>query len=269
LHRAAGFQFSEGKMKRLFFCIVLLVLAACSAQPSQDSIQTAIAQTQEANPTYTPLPPTETPTEIPTQTPTITPSPTPDLRVIDIDPYKLLLQKSECPPDGKYFLPGPDWTSPITNSEIVSGWTIEKGQAYLAETGRIEGWMVNYKRGNANVLLPQEIYDNVVLYSSISGAQIVIEKYEDRYVTDFGWLELNDPPKIGDITRTFVYKETDASGVTKVWYRLSFTYHNIFHGVNVYGYEKETSLDHAVSIAQTLLHNLEQLPLSGAVTFKP
>jgi hypothetical protein len=87
LHRAAGFQFSEGKMKRLFFCVFLLALAACSAQPSQNSIQTAIAQTQAANPTMTEtatiiptITPTPTntripPTLIPSKTPTLTPNP--------------------------------------------------------------------------------------------------------------------------------------------------------------------------------------------------
>ncbi len=56
--------------------IIILILAAyllSSSAPSSQAIQTAIAQTQAANPTSTstPLPPTETPA--------FTPSPTMDL----------------------------------------------------------------------------------------------------------------------------------------------------------------------------------------------
>ncbi len=54
--------------------LMALVLCACSGAPSEQAIQTAIAQTMQANPTATVLP-TDTPT--PTPVPTDTPSPTP------------------------------------------------------------------------------------------------------------------------------------------------------------------------------------------------
>lgn len=70
-------------MKRLFLIVFLIALVACSTVPSENIVQTAIAQTQEANPTSTPLPPTKTLTKTPTKTPTITPflnkSPSPSI----------------------------------------------------------------------------------------------------------------------------------------------------------------------------------------------
>ena len=268
-------------MKKIFIQLLLVIcLAACNNQASESQIQTAIAQTQLVQVTETPLPTntfqpsttpttTDTPTPVPTDTQTPEPSPTPDLRVFDIDPYQLLLKKSDCNPDGRYYLPNEFWISPHKNSEVVAGWTVTKGQEYLAETGRIDGWWVYYDRGNSNVLLPQQVYDNVILYSSVEGAQIVIKKYESRRVNEEFFDEIENPPSVGDITRAFVKKETNSSGVTEVVYMLTFSYRNIVHSLAVLGYEKETTLKDAEYLARNLLAQLEQLPLSNEVTIKP
>ena len=78
---------------------ILLIGCTNSATVDLGMVQTAIAQTADANPTAsnTPIPtatleptltatPTDTPEPTATATPTETPSPTPDLRVIDVDP---------------------------------------------------------------------------------------------------------------------------------------------------------------------------------------
>jgi hypothetical protein len=82
----------------VLFCMLFIV----SCTPSEQVIQTAIAQTELARPTDTYLPPTETVipsptitftptvTETPTPTSTSTPTPTPDLRIVDTDPQKML-----------------------------------------------------------------------------------------------------------------------------------------------------------------------------------
>jgi len=224
-----------------------------------------------ANPTATQLPTdTPSPTATATATATITPSPspTPDLRLIDLDPRKLLLQKTDLPPEGKYFLPNELWTSPLTNAEIVAEWTVEEGQAYLAETGRIDGWSIDYKRGTNGVIMPEEIHDNVVIYSSVEGAQIVITKYDNRTVTESNFIEI-DVPKVGDITRAFKWQETNSGGATRVAIKIAFTYRNVYHYVQVWGWEKEVSLDFAIRTATKLVEGLKQLPLSDAVTFTP
>jgi hypothetical protein len=60
--------------------------------------------------------------------------------MIQVEPKELLLGKSDLPQEGEYFLPGPSWTSPSHNSEVVAIRTVEEGQKYLEETGRIDGW---------------------------------------------------------------------------------------------------------------------------------
>lgn len=255
----------------LIIIIIGILLTACS--PSESSVQTAIAQTQAnqatatSAPTFTPVPPTFTPE--PTATSTPEPSPTPDLRVINVDPYELLLKKSDCNPEGRYYLPNELWMSPVKNAEVISGWTVEKGRTYLAETGRIDGWAAAYEKGNPNVLLPQEVGDNVVLFSSIEGARLVITKYQDRYVEDFFYEELLNKPQVGDVSRSFVLKESYGSGGTGIFYVITFAFRNITHSVSVYGYEEEVKFEDAIYLAEKLLKQLEGMPLSDAVTIKP
>jgi hypothetical protein len=210
-----------------------------------------------------------TPSPVPTETPTPEPTPTLDLRVIDIDPYQILLKKSDCNPDGRYYLPGEGWISPHKNSEVVGGWTVVKGQEYLADTGRIDGWIVYYARGNSNVLLPQEIGDNVVIFSTVAGSQLLITKYEDRMVNEFFYNEIEDAPQIGDLTRAWVKRVTNSGGTMEVWYVITYSYRNISHSITVYGYDKEVKLEDAEYLARNLLAQLEQLPLSNEVTRKP
>ena len=259
------------KKSALIFTILGILFTACT--PSESSVQTAIAQTQanQANstavPTFSPVPPTFTPE--PTATAAPEPSPTPDLRVINVDPYELLLKKADCNPDGRYYLPNELWMSPHKNAEVISGWTVEKGRTYLAETGRIDGWIASYEKGNPNVLLPREVADNVVLFASVEGARLLITKYQDRMVEEFFYEELFDTPLIGDVSRAFVRNETYGNGGTVVFYEISFAYRNITHAVTVYGYEEEGKFEDAVYLAEKLLKQLEGMPLSDKVTIKP
>lgn len=259
-------------MKPTTILIFLSLLLVVSCQPSQQSIQTASTQTKAAEPIVTELPtktavPTDTPSPTSTYTATVLPTSTPDLRVIDIDPKKLLLTKEELPPASKYILPASDWISPQTNAEIISSWTVEEGKAYIAETGRIHGWWVDYLRSSGTAITPMEVYSQVVLFSKSAGAQLLMTKYADDYAEN-GYIEI-EAPQIGDVTRAFKTTETDASGPTQVWLDLDFTYRNVYYNVELYGFETEVSMDFAVDIANKLLSNLKQLPLSDTVTFQP
>ncbi len=252
-------------MKNFYALLFIVVLFGSGCQPSDTAIQTAMAQTQAANPTstFTPIPPTETPTTTPTETPTITPSPTPDLRVIQLDPKDFLLQKSDLPLDAKYYLPNETWISPHHNEEIIGGWGVEEGRAYIAETGRIDGWWVAYKRGADTVIAPEEIYDNVILYKTIAGAQLVITKYGDRRVTEGGYTELINPTIIGDLTRVFTKKEMQSSGEYRVEYLIEVSYRNYVHVVSGWGWEHEVKPEYVENIAGILLARLQAAPLSN------
>ena len=261
----------------IFILIAIGFISSC--QPSEKTIQTAIAQTQVAlpmptfMPSHTPLPTvTPIPLNTPRTTPVFTSSPSPSPvslnKLIDIDPRMLLLQYTDLPNEGNYYLPGEDWTSPQRNSEIISAWTVKKGEDYLAETGRIDGWWVGYKRGKVGVLLPEEVYDSVVIYSKVEGARITVLKHGDKYITEDNYTEIT-APQIGDTNRAFQRLDTNSNGETRVSIAVIFSYQNIYHGILIWGWEKEVALGFAIDVATGLVNTLKQLPLSETVTFRP
>ncbi len=254
------------QLKIIPILLVIIILIACS--PSQSAVETAIFQTQAAEatstPTETPFPtktltPTYTPTPSPTATPT--PSPTPDLQTLQGDPLDFLMVKADLPQDAHYYLPNEYWMGMLHNEQIVGVWTVEKGKAYLAATGRIDGMWVDYDRGSTTVIAPQEIYDNVVIYQKTEGAQFTLTDYNTEI--DAGYTELDNPPQIGDLTRAFTRKEMQSTGEYRVWMGISFTYRNIYHYVEGWGWENEVKLVYIEKVAQTILDRMKTIPLSS------
>ena len=277
-------------MKNLFFLVIVtLMIISCSKAPSDSAIQTAIAKTRDVevdsmtktvNPTatYTIAPsltltstPSPSATPMPTNTPTltVTPTVTPDIRVIDVDPKEFLLTRQDLPSEAKYYLPNSNWISPHRNSEVVSGWGVDEGRKYLAETGRIDGWWVYYLRGTVTVIAPEEVYDNVVIYKTVEGALLVITKYSSCSDRDTGYIELETAPKIGDYSKTCVSTEMQSSGENRVWYRIEFVYRNYYHDIVGYGWENDVEPKFVESIALVLLKKLQNAPLSEEVKYSP
>jgi hypothetical protein len=261
---------------------ILLIGCAPSSTLDAGAVQTAIAETAAANPTAskTPMPtatleptatatPTETPEPTSTATPTETATPTPDLRVFDADPHDFLLKVEDLPKEAKYYLPNYTWISPHRNSEIVSGWGVDEGREYLAATGRIDGWWVTYKRGTRTVIAPEEIWDNVILYRSIAGAQLVIQEYSNCTDRDLGYTMIETDLKIGDLSEICFKKKMQSNGEYRVWYLIEFSYRNILHNIEGWGWQNEVRLEYLAEIAHTLLAKLEAAPLSDQVTFEP
>jgi hypothetical protein len=247
----------EENVKILTLTLVIIVFLILGCQPSQSAISTAIAQTQVANPTLTNTPlPTPTPTLTPTFTPS--PSPTPDLRVIKAEPKEFLLTAKDLPAEGKYYLPAAGWISPHHNIEIIQDMGAEKGKAYINETGRIDGWWVYYRRGTKRVLLPFEVYDNVIMYQSASGAEIFLNKYEGDNMLSGGFIELESAIKIGENSRTFVKKKDG-----NINYNITFSYRNYVHRISGYGLEAEVDSEFVENVANLLLKKLIDAPLSS------
>lgn len=195
--------------------------------------------------------------------------PTPDNRVINIDPYELLLKKDLLPKDGRYYLPASNWTSPHRNSEVVSGWGVEEGRVYLAETGRVDGWWVIYLRGTIKFLGPEEVYDNVVLYKDERGAALVMTKYSTCLNEENGYTHLESEFVVGDMTNVCRWQEMQPGGVNRVSYRIEFSHRNVYHALQAYGWEYEIDPSFLENVAISLLEQLEQAPLSNGVTFSP
>ena len=246
-------------MKNLIFIIIFtLMLSACANKTvtiDPSNVQTAIAQTSAAKPTETFIPePTETPkptttptltktdTPNPTTTPTETPSPTPDLRVIDADPYTFLLKAEDLPEDAHYYLPNSSWISPHRNYEVISGWGVDEGRAYLAATGRVDGWWVYYERGTNTVIAPEQIGDNPVLFRTIEGAKNLINQFGTCVNTDLNpnikFTPIQTDLKIGDLSNICITREMQSSGENKVTMTIEFSYRNVNSSHNWLGMGK-------------------------------
>ena len=144
-----------------------------------------------------------------------------------------------------------------------------RGRKYLEETGRVDGWIVYYARGTNTVTAPQEVYDNVVLYQSAEGAQLLTAKYGNCEDPEKDWVKLNIDFKIGDTTSACIIREMQSSGKNRVNILIEFTYKNIAHTVSGWGWENEVSIEYVKAVAETLLAKLEAAPLSDVVTFSP
>lgn len=261
----------------VFLCLIVIPIIIVSCSPSESSINTAIAQTQAANPTNTPEPtdtqvptftltptalPTDTPTPSDTPSPTPTQTPTPDLRVITETSDKFLLQASDLPQDAKYFLPNSQWISPHHNSEIISGWGREEGLEYLEKSGRIDGWWVYYSRGTRTVRAPEEIFHNIIQYKTSEGAQFSVEEYNYVAQGDSDWELINEEIVLGDVSVALISKEMQSNGKYRVWITIDSAFRNYLSRIAGSGWEDDVSLEYVMDIAQIALDKLEAAQLS-------
>lgn len=188
--------------------------------------------------------------------PTLTPSAdtTPSQSAAAPRLIDLVLSQSDLPAKGGYRLPDKNASSPYHNDEVMQRYEDGQASAYIAETGRVDGWEIRYKRGKNDVLLPAEMYDNLILFQTAEGAL----KYMDQFTVKFleaGYQE-NAPQKIiGDATRLFVKKD----GVF-VKYMLEFSYRNYVHRLQGYGLQAEIDPAFIEMTAFTLLQKLQATP---------
>jgi hypothetical protein len=195
-------------MKLRYILIFIIAVLVSSCNPTKEVIQTAIAQTAVAQvskekptvqSTETPIP--FTPTiitsigniSIQTQTPTFElPK---DTRVVLAKPVDLVLQKSDLPIEGKYYLPNQAWSSPITNDEIINEMGREVGSKYTSESGRVAGWFIGFAKPSLGIgsNYPFEIATSIIQYKTVEGSQNTITKdlKEDCFQENYGFSKAN------------------------------------------------------------------------------
>lgn len=255
-------------MKQLIMLITsaFLISACVPSAPSAEVIQTAIAQTQAADPTVTSVPtlsPTPSPTLAPSATPTSSPTATPDQRVIDVNPKKLVLTKADFPSDGQYFLPSGGSYGPVTNSEIVASWTVERGQEYLAKSGRIYGWETDFVRGSNNSITPDWVWNEIVLYKTSKSPKSVIK--EDANCASFvGLKEVNVDFSFGDAS---IVCAQDRNG--ELYYLFEIAYRNLIIRIDATGSEVEMGIPFFQGLTKRQLEKIDAQTLSNEVTFTP
>lgn len=276
--------------------LLLLTILLCACSPSQGAVMTAIAQTDSARQPdpaqteialrqqalaltstamYAPTPThtltatatptaTETVTPLPTETSTVTPTATPDLRVVDTDPQQLLCTMNDMPEKGMYYLPNSDWMSINTNEEVISLRTVEKGKAYVNETGRVTGWWVDRKKGSRAAQLPEILGCGVFMFKSPEGALLAMEKFnsvEIRWLNK-SWKYLDRDLAIGQPYIIEIFQQRDSGGNKNTEIEIEFTYQNLLITVNGSApVEGDVPLEVLEELALKMLERIKQEPL--------
>jgi len=255
--------------KNIIAILIFFLLISCSPSvPSQGMIQTAIAETQAVAPTFTN---TNIPVPTLTSTITVTASPTPDLRIITDDPQGFLLKPEDLPREAKYYLPNSAWISPHLNSEVVSGWTVEKGKEYLARTGRINGWVVYYAKGTRTVYAPDEIFNNVIMFNSSAGASLFVTdySYRKRFPKEEWEAVDNKIENLGQVYDVERKVQVTSGGDKKIQYCISFAYYNYGVVTCGIGLEKDIVPEIIETGARAVLKKLQNAPLVFPPTETP
>lgn len=262
-------------MKKVLITSFVFLISACASSPSNESIQTAIAETQNSAaelqpiasitpslpPTFTPEPtitPTNEPTFTNTPEPSPTPTSTPDTRIISGDPEDYILIPEDLP--DKYILRR-GGSTPHLNSEILSARGTEDGKRYLEATGRIGGWIIVYVRVSDIPIAPEWIRSYIVMYDSISGPMIAKSPEFDSLMymdnADVSDIDL----ELGDWNRTIVERERQSNGEYRVYYQVEFVYKNVWGQVMGYGWESDVTHEYIENSARKVLSKLESAPL--------
>ncbi len=177
-------------------------------------------------------------------------SPTPDLAALKTDAPLLLMNVADLPSEGKYLLPEPTGTGELDNQAVLDAWGADEGGQYISETGRVDGWWIQFNRTSDGAPVPSEVYDSVVLYRTPGGARVSVEKYAGHGMANY--VEVQGTDQIGDGARAFVLKNG-----SNVDYVLYFSLRNFQHIVEIIGLENEATPAFANTIAQALARRIE------------
>jgi hypothetical protein len=257
-------------MKKIFSIILgfFYILLFVSCAPSSEQIANAVKATIDARPSEIPTAAIIiTPTTSPTSTTVPIPSPTPDMRVVMEKPREFVLEKEDLPKAADYILPNDLWSSPRSNEEILQVRGIEKGNIYLAKTGRVTGWEQYFVRRNKGVgaEYPYELGSTVIQYKTAEGAKYTINEGASEDPT----IKMIEVPSGGlaDILETTFTGETntffEGREVDEIF--LSVQHRNFLIQVDIMGFHdanqisKELAIDLAMKIVEKI-DNAELFP---------
>jgi hypothetical protein len=189
--------------------------------------------------------------------PTLTPAPgapVPDARVIAAAPFDLILAELDLPAEGKYRLT--NLNAPHHNDRFTQDYPGGKGDAYLLDVARVDGWDTGFKRGANDMLIPAQITDQVGVFETAAGAQKHVAGYAAYFLGE-DWVEDAPQNVVGDATRVFIKQD----GVYEE-YLLVFSYRNVAHQLTLYGLRAEIDPAFAEMAAFNLLRKLQAAPLA-------
>ncbi len=176
--------------------------------------------------------------------------------VLKVDAPLLMMNATDLPSQGKYTIPDVSWTGEVDNQAVLDAWGAQDGDQYINDTGRLDGWWIEFRRTNDSAVMPREVYDSVAVYRTVAGARLSVQKYADHAMQ--AYTPVADTPQIGDGARAFILRKNGT-----VEYDLYFSFRNCQHVLEILGTETEVTPDFALTIAQSILKRLESAPLAA------
>jgi hypothetical protein len=277
----------------IFLCLLMIIVSSCA--PSPGVVATAMAQTQAslsfttpqlptATFTITSEPPTSTPTEIQKPVPTITN--TPDFLVIKSDPYIYLCDTQDFPNEGDYYIPAPkaiftyrdsngkkqtfyqEYINHISNDILTMDRESNSShivQSYMADTGRVDGWSIEFKKGNNSFVGPYTVLCGVESFKTSEGSFLAVQKYNQAETSELvGWEYDEGPhPSLGSADVFLKNEDLEKKDLAN-HVAIQFSYRNYLVTITALDKtQKEITFDILYQVGLKILKNLENAHLSA------
>lgn len=184
--------------------------------------------------------------------------------IITGDPEEFVLQLSDLPAEGEYYIPTAWWAvnsdESDLNEEIISDWGKKLGREYVISTGRERGYSRIFYRGSENKDYPFFIYCQVIQYDTVEGPAKLLDTYYDVTRSPYdGWKVVDRQIDLGDQNKIYTQYEIESTGAIYRWYEIEFAYKNFIGRVFVRGYEWQVTHDFVESLAQTILTRMKSV----------
>ncbi len=192
------------------------------------------------------------------------PSTTTGLQLIMADPSNFQPKPEDLPWRGEYTVPGADWAGPNTNDQIMITWDdAVLAREYLAETGRVTGYITYYQRGNTSAPLPQELGCAAAQYLTAEGAQKSITVYTAKLrSSDKGWVSADVTQELGDVSSAYYLEELDSGGNTTIQYWVSTTHLNYMVECFGWGAKAYVTSELVEDLVQKVLAKVQAAPVN-------
>ena len=185
-----------------------------------------------------------------------------DEDIITGDPEEFILQLSDLPAEGEYYIPTAWWAvnsdESDLNEEIISDWGKKLGREYVITTGRERGYSRIFYRGSENKDYPFFIYCQVIQYDTVEGPAKLLDAYYDVTRSPYdGWKVVDRQIDLGDQNKIYTQYEIESTGAIYRWYEIEFAYKNFIGRVFVRGYEWQVTHDLVDSLARIILTRMK------------
>jgi hypothetical protein len=150
----------------------------------------------------------------------------------------------------------------LANTTLVQEMGQAEGKAYIAATGRVEGWYIQLRRTNSAAFGPATFTNTVEVFNTVDGALVAMSPaYHPLYnSTERDYEVIEGGCSLGRNCTLFTSEKFEpASGVTTVRYDVLFTYQNVLVWVTGTGLEVELTPDVVIDAGQIVLNKLNQL----------